>query len=379
MSDSIPLQYHQNAEGIRSVDPRRSTIKRSPVMTLVEFPHQPSEDKIVVVQHGEATEFLDVAYPTLRLHESSANILLAHALARAPVETVLTECQFIDDTDVQFLPSPTQPFRSNNFWLTVWSQRAKSPPVLDLALSCLESSSSKYPVFIWTPAKMGMQSPQWLDPRVRAMAAYLQVCVDHERVFAAFGPSMLVTTFADVWAGLTGFQINPQPLYKAFSAVCTPQDIKVTATAEQCGARKATIHDLDAAARLCQEFASSSEYPLDLPDATAEARQLIDKGQLWVGTLMGEIESICAVARSSLHVSAITKVFTTPDARRNGLAQTLVKEVTSRLFKSGKHSVMLYVGCDNQAQRVYDRVGFQIQHADIWLELGFVGTNPGHW
>ena len=47
---------------------------------------------------------------------------------------------------------------------------------------------------------------------------------------------------------------------------------------------------------------------MSLADATAEARQLIDKGQLWVGTLMGEIASICAVTRSSLHVSAITKV-----------------------------------------------------------------------
>ncbi|KAJ6520101.1 hypothetical protein C8R45DRAFT_887164 [Mycena sanguinolenta] len=348
-------------------------------MTLVEFPPRPSEDKIVVLQHGEAAQFLAVAYPTLRLHESSANILLAHALMRAPVETVLTECQFITDADVQLLPSPTQPFPSKNFWLTVWSQRAKSPPVLDLALSCLESSPSNYPVFIWTPAELGMQSPQWLDPRVRAMAAYLQVCADHQRVFAAFGPSLLITTFADVWAGLTGFEINPQPLYKAFPAVCTPQDIKLTASTEKCGARKATMHDLDAAATLCQEFSSTSEYPLNLADATAEARQLIDKGQLWVGTLMGVIASICAVTRSSLHVSAITKVFTTPNARRKGLAQTLVKEVTSRLFESGKHSVVLYVGCDNRAQRVYDRVGFQIQDAVVWLELGFVGTNPGHW
>lgn len=50
------------------------------------------------------------------------------------------------------------------------------------------------------------------------------------------------------------------------------------------------------------------DYPLSLADATAEARQLIDKGQLWVGTLMGEVASICAVTRSSLNVSAITKV-----------------------------------------------------------------------
>ncbi|KAJ7184040.1 hypothetical protein B0H12DRAFT_1040461 [Mycena haematopus] len=294
------------------------------------FPEFPSEDKIVVLQHSEAADFLAIAYPTLLLHESSANILLAHALMRAPVETVLTECQFITDADVQLLPSSTLPVPLGNFWLTVWTQRAKSPPVLDLALSCIESSSSNYPVFMWTPAELGIQSPQWLEPRVHAIAVHLQACVAPERVFAGFGPEMLVTTFADVWARRTGLQINPKPLYKAFSATCTPQQLKRTASAAQCEARKATAHDLDAAGRLCQEFANCSEYPLSLADATAEARKLIDKGQLWVGTLMGEIASICAVTRSSLHVSAITKVYTTPNARRKGLAQALVKEVTSR-------------------------------------------------
>ncbi|KAJ7897147.1 hypothetical protein B0H14DRAFT_2677083 [Mycena olivaceomarginata] len=339
-------------------------------MALTEVLSLSGEQNIVVLQHDEAAHFLAVAYPTLRLHEPSANILLAHALVRAPVETVLTECQFVTDPDVQLLSTSTQPVPTSNFWLTVWSQTAKSPPVLDLALSCIASSFGKLSY---------IYPPQWLDPRMRAVAAYLQACVAPERVFSAFGPAVLVTAFADVWSGLTGFQIKPKPLYKAFFALCTLQTLKITPSAEQCGARKATMRDLEAAGKLCEEFANCSDYPLSLVDATAEARQLIDKGQLWVGTLMGEVASICAVTRSSLNVSAITKVFTTAKARRNGLAQELVKEVTRRLFESGKHSVVLYVGCENGAQRVYERVGFQIEYPDIWLELGFDGCNAGHW
>ncbi|KAF8215922.1 hypothetical protein K438DRAFT_1901685 [Mycena galopus ATCC 62051] len=344
-------------------------------MTLIELPSQSNEEKIVVLQHDQAADFLASAYPTLRLHEASANILLAHALVRAPVESVLTECKFITSADVQAKHTSSQPVSAPNLWLTVWLQRPKFPPVLELALSCIGT----YPVFMWTPVEPGLQSSQWLDSRIRAVAAHLHACIAPERVFAAFGTTALVTTFADAWTGLTGIQIDAKPLYKAFSALCTRQTIKMNTSAEKCGARRATMHDVEAAGKLCQEFANCSEYPMNLADATAEAQQLIEKGQLWVGTLMGEIASICAVTRSSLHVSAITKVFTTPNARRNGLAQALVQEVTGRLFDSGKHSVVLYVDCDNRARRVYERVGFQIEDVEIWLELGFVGTIAGHW
>ncbi|KAF7347602.1 N-acetyltransferase domain-containing protein [Mycena venus] len=263
-------------------------------MTLPEASSLSGEEKVVVLQHGSAADFLAFAYPTLRLHEHSANIVLAHALVRA----------------AGGLPaSSTQPTPASNFWLTVWSQHPKSPPVLDIALSCIESPTfGNYPVFVWTPAEQGVQAPQWLDRRIGAVAGHLQACVAPERVFAVFGITALVTTFAEAWTALTGFQVNPKPLYKAFFAVCTPETLKLTASAAQCGARRATMRDLEAAARLCHDFADGSEYPLSLADATAEARQLIDKGQLWVGTLMGEIASICAVTRTSLHVSGITKV-----------------------------------------------------------------------
>jgi predicted GNAT family acetyltransferase len=64
----------------------------------------------------------------------------------------------------------------------------------------------------------------------------------------------------------------------------------------------------------------------------AEAVELIRKGQLWLlsETATGEIASICAVTRTSLNVSGITKVYTTPQWRRHGFAQELVSEVAQR-------------------------------------------------
>jgi len=56
------------------------------------------------------------------------------------------------------------------------------------------------------------------------------------------------------------------------------------------------------------------------------------------------------------------------------------------LFEDKKASVALYVGHRNNAQRVYDRVGFaglcgkdKPEGVEDSLELGFIGANKGHW
>ncbi|KAJ7193334.1 acyl-CoA N-acyltransferase [Mycena pura] len=351
-------------------------------MTLIEVPPlSPVEEKIVVLRHLTAFDLLAVAYPTLRRHEHSANIVLAHALARAPVEFVLTEGQFLAESDVQppLPPSPQPVPDSNNFWLSVWSQPTKSKPVLDVVLSCLDSPLGDYPIFLW--AAVATQGPG-LGRRVGALVEHLAACVDPKRVFAVFGPTDLATAFSTTWARLTGFQTAADPLYNAFHACCTPQTLRVltpTKTPHR-GVRKATRFDTEAVAKLCEEFANSSEYPLNKSEATIEAKQLIDKGQLWVyETATGEIATICAVSRTSLRVSAITKVYTLPKWRRHGFARDLVQVTTQRLFECGKYSVVLYVGRDNAARRVYERIGFQMEDTDAWMEFGFVGTNAGHW
>ncbi len=117
--------------------------------------------------------------------------------------------------------------------------------------------------------------------------------------------------------------------------------------------------------------------------------------------------SICAVTRNTQNVSAITKVYTTPKWRRRGFAEHLVRNVTRRLvnhrrflfgielhprfasllFDCGKRNVTLYVGHNNSAQRVYDRVGFvglcgkeKVTGVEDSLELGLVtGAPRGHW
>lgn len=216
-------------------------------------------EKIIVLQHDSAVDFLAVAYPTLRRteNESSANIVLAHALKRAPAEYVLTDGQFLTDTHIEF-PPPTTPHPASNFWLTVFSHSSKSKPVLDMVLSCLDSSLGSYPIFLWTPGGQSLP-PGWLERRMDDLTQHLRACVDPGRVFSAFGSAGLASTFAKAWTRLTGFPIAPEPLYTAFFAICTPQTLKPSVSADtQNLARKATMLDVVAVAKLCQEFADTS-------------------------------------------------------------------------------------------------------------------------
>ncbi|GBE77432.1 hypothetical protein BKA93DRAFT_51891 [Sparassis latifolia] len=349
----------------------------------------------IVLQHDTANDFLALAYPTLRRHEASANIVLAHALKRVSAEAALSGYQFISDSDVEAwlsatdLSSMKSHRNCDSFWLTVWSGTS-SRPTLDLVLSCINWTLGDYPIFLWTPHRRTLSSPEWLIPRIIQLVEQLHFCVPPERVFSVFGMTPLVKTFARCWSDLTGFLIEPEPFYAAYFSHCTPETFKYSDAMLPQGhvLRRATVRDVEPVAQLCKEFADDSVYfPLTIEAARIEARELITKGQIWVYDASGDLTTICAVTRNSNRVSAITKVYTTPRWRRRRCAEFLVRDVTARLlFDTMKDSVILYVGHENSAQRVYDRVGFaglcgknKSDSIEDSLELGFVGAHRGHW
>ncbi|KAI0361052.1 hypothetical protein OH77DRAFT_1392161 [Trametes cingulata] len=356
-----------------------------------------SSRNIFVMQHNSAACFLSFTSPFLRRHEASSNIVLAHALKRVDAQTALSGFEFTSESDVfarlysadmeSYAPRPTK----NAFWLTVWSHSSpSSPPTLDLVLACVDWTLGDYPIFLWTPNRISASSSAWLAPRVAELAAHLNLCVPPERVFSVFGLTSLVKAFARVWTQITGFVVEPEPFYAALFSYCNARTFRESDAALPEGhlLRKATPDDLEPVAQLCKEFADDSIYfPLSIERARVEARELISKGLVWVYDAAGDITTICAVTRNSHRVSAITKVYTTPRWRRRGCAEYLVREVTAQLlFSVGKESVVLYVGHENSAQRVYDRVGFaglcgkdKPDAVEDSLELGFVGADRGHW
>ncbi|KIJ66205.1 hypothetical protein HYDPIDRAFT_86264 [Hydnomerulius pinastri MD-312] len=346
-----------------------------------------SPSAVRVVEHHTPESFLAVAYPTLLRHERSSNIILAHALKKVSTESALTGCQFVTHSEVE-LDVPSNAEAPEQLWLTLWSTSPKGASILEMVLACHQASGDDLPVFLWTSQPLASASSQWLASRIRALVERLDACVPPTRVFSVFGMTRLVKAFHGEWSNLTGFQVGPQPFYAAYFTYCTDETFIGSSFVLPAGdfIRRATHSDIDGVAQLCKEFADDSIYfPLDLDRARVEAKGLINKGQIWIYESAGAVAAISAVTRTSLNVSAITKVYTCPNFRRRGFAEHLVRYVTRRLIDCGKE-VVLYVGHENSAQRVYDRVGFvglcnkdKPAGVEDALELGYVGTNRGHW
>ncbi|KAH8099836.1 hypothetical protein BXZ70DRAFT_221561 [Cristinia sonorae] len=357
---------------------------------------QPSTSNSIIIQHDSASEFLALAYPTLRRHEASANIVLAHALKRVTTEAAMAGFQFASDDDVEDWlscadASSLSPHRSSDaFWLTMWNTSSSHVPTLELVLACVNWTLGEYPIFLWSPQSQSAQTTAWVAPRVAKIAEHLRFCVPSERVFSVFGMTPLVKAFSRYWSDMTGHAIEAEPFYSAYFSYCNADTFKESDAPLPVGhrLRRARLADLPQVAQLCKEFADDSVYfPLSIERALIEARELITKRQIWVYDAEGDISTICAVTRNTHRVSAITKVYTTPRWRRRGCAEFLVREVTARLLSDcGKDCVVLYVGHENSAQKVYDRVGYaglcgkpKPAGVEDSIELGFVGTKRGHW
>ncbi|KAJ7597401.1 hypothetical protein C8J56DRAFT_318445 [Mycena floridula] len=342
-----------------------------------------------ISRHNSAQHFLSVAYPTLTRtlrHEKSANIVLAHALDRTTPDYILTRCRFLTEDEVN-MSTETDPL-NEVFWLTLWTTSGPSElPRLDIVLACTKGALGNHPIFLWSPPDY-ILTDRWLSERIKKLVQYLENCVENRRVFSVFGKAPLIEEFGRCWAHLTGFQLHQQAFYEAWLIECTPASFKMSLYHLPHGhaIRRATAVDQSAVADLCKGFSDTTiHFQLSLDGAKIQAQELIEKGQAWLYQVESKAVAICTVTRSSLCVSAITKVYTAPIWRMKGFAEHLVRYVTKTLFHCGKHSVVLYVEKGNRAARVYERVGFILHgnpDAELLedaLELGFEGGEIGHW
>lgn len=221
----------------------------------------------VVIQHDSPSEFLAAAYPTLRRHEASANIVLAHALKRVTTEAAMAGFQFICDADVEDMLAcadeySTTPHKTSSaFWLTLWGRPTPSSPLrLEVVLSCVDWTLGEYPIFLWTPHTDKAASSAWSEPRMTCITQHLEHCVSPERVFSVFGFTPLVKTFSRQWSSMTGYAIEPEPFYAAYFSYCNVDTFKQSKASLPEGhrLRRATLADLSQVAQLCKEFADDT-------------------------------------------------------------------------------------------------------------------------
>ena len=79
---------------------------------------------------------------------------------------------------------------------------------------------------------------------------------------------------------------------------------------------------------------------MTLDQGRTEAEELIKNAQIWVYDVNGQCATICAVTRTTYNISCITKVYTTPDFRRMGCAEHLVRHVTKRYAEICLHWIL---------------------------------------
>ncbi|KXN88789.1 hypothetical protein AN958_06658 [Leucoagaricus sp. SymC.cos] len=276
---------------------------------------------------------------------------------------------------------------NDTLWITCISGVEDGFP--DLILSCTEDSrGNKLPVFIASPRPVSLlDDPAYLSPRLKAIAQTLYERTDSTRVFSVFAPAPVTATFAQLWTEKTGITCEAHPYYSATYARCTRQTFRNKqytilgdTTYEM---RLALEKDTDSVSDLCYEFAFTSKpFEMTRDQADEEARSLISQRRVWVHTINRsseeeEIASVVAVTRETINVSAITKVYTNPKWRGKRCAERLVRYVTKLLLsRPGKESVVLYVGHNNPARKVYQRVGFTGPNGET---LSDDPTNAGHW
>lgn len=361
-------------------------------------------DEVYTVVFNDPCQLLNALEPELAKRAKESNIVYAHAYK------------------LSHLKRTKQTIAPNQFWIACYSRHRRhqsSLPTLNFVLSCTEGLLGSYPVFIYSnhPASQ-CSSRSFLEPRMSALAQTLADLVPPSRIFSVFSLVAVTRSFAAQWSQRTGARlVSGDPWYSATSSFCTRSTFREARTLSEPDhvLRRATMQDVEQCTTLCQEFAATSPpFTLNRSQARREAEELIRNRQLWVYQLPAHplrsansdskpsgsstaspspsssaISTIVAVTRSTPTVSAITKVYTTDAYRKRGCAERLVAHVTQELLEQDPdHTVVLYVGHTLDAVRVYDRIGFvgldpassaKADSVEDWLELGFQGTEIGHW
>ncbi|EJC98645.1 uncharacterized protein FOMMEDRAFT_170884 [Fomitiporia mediterranea MF3/22] len=288
----------------------------------------------------------------------------------------------------------------DEFWIvcstTRTTSRGSEDKTVDFVLACTYGVVGKYPIFIWGTKLEDDLTDEYLEVRMRNVVSELLKNVSPRRVYSIFAVQPVAQSFAAHWSSATRISIIPEPYYAAKFSYCTTKTLAPAPSANGVIMRVAEDHDTEQVAHLCYGFAADSPpFVLTNDGARAEARTMIQAKQVWVLEVQhsrgSSIACIVALTRANANVMAITKVYTPPEWRQRGYARRLVRKVCDHLFTvEHKDYVVLYVGHDNSAANVYNRVGFvalepgtqsQFRSVENWLELGFdrAKIDLGHW
>lgn len=265
-----------------------------------------------------------------------------------------------------------------------------------LIASSTDGCIGKYPIFLFSPLSNAQLRHEPISLAIDIAAHELQRAVGTQRVYSVFGTEMLAKAFASIWSRMTGIHIERDPYYLAKISYATRDTLVLpTSPNDAVGIRPAVPGDIHGIADLCYRFAAESPpFLLNHEQALMEATYLVMNHLVWVHAVatgrQTRISSMVAFTRNSDRVATITKVYTHPDFRGQGIAEKLVRHVCIQLLSTGNlGAIALFVGVDNRAANVYHRVGFvglvpnaaPVPGVETWIEIGFdqQRVQLGHW
>jgi len=128
--------------------------------------------------------------------------------------------------------------------------------------------------------------------------------------------------------------------------------------------RSATLDDLPLIEELWRAFEAEVPPPaheeVDEARELAEIRELVGSGLGWVAEHDGAAVGMALARRRSPRVGRLTDLYVTPEARRMGVAENLIRAVVDRFAADGVEVVDLEVTASNAAARAtYAHWGFR--------------------
>ncbi|KAF6761128.1 hypothetical protein DFP72DRAFT_32159 [Ephemerocybe angulata] len=285
-------------------------------------------------------------------------------------------------------------------WLVCYDSPSRTE--VRFIASITRGMMGNYPLFIFSVRPRQSLDDGELYFAMEALSQALDASVPQQRVYSVFAVDIVAEAFAAVWSRRAGIESYTRPYYDSTISFCSKRNIAPVRQNtilpdiehECCPASR---EDIPAIGKLCEMFAAESEpFVLTPSQGQEEGEKLVTSGQVWVhrirrGNGPSEIASIVAYTRNCNKVATITKVYTNPKWRKLGCAERLVRRVCKHLLYSTdpKEYIALFVGNDNPAAKVYNRVGFlgldkskgPVEGVDRWVEIGFDRrfVQQGHW
>ncbi|KAJ2918045.1 hypothetical protein MD484_g2353, partial [Candolleomyces efflorescens] len=333
--------------------------------------------------HAIPKSFVQICTSAQDFPQKALAVLEANAAKANTILPILLKCRDEERKGI---------VNNDNLWLVCYDSSARTG--IEYIVSCTKGMMGDYPIFVLaTKARQVLKDDEVYDA-MQAIGEALDTCIPRQRAYSVFAVDRVAEAFAAAWSERTHIEAYSRPYYDSTISFLSKRDLvlprqKTLLTDIDYDLCPATREDIPAIGKLCEMFAAESEpFVLTPMQGRQEAELLVASGLVWVHRIQRgqgpkEIASIVAYTRNCNKVATITKVYTNPRWRRLGCAESI-------LFSTDpKEQIALFVGNDNPAAKVYNRVGFvgldktkpAVEGVERWLEIGFDRrrVQQGHW